>query len=143
LLDAEQRHDESEQATVRAFNKAATLANKYKTEFSRIGQETAAYEQNYWNENKDALQKQGWSYTPDANSAWGGKWSKSSTSVSTPAIAKPALTPKTDWNAKATQYGFKDIDAVKAWQAENGLVADGKFGKDSLAKYNEIAQANQ
>lgn len=145
LLDAEQRHNDSEQATVRAFNNAAALANKYKTEFSKIGQETAAYGQNYWNENKDELQKQGWSYTPDANSAWGGKWSKQTPSapVSAPESVKPALTPKVDWNAKATQYGFKDIDAVKAWQAENGLVADGKFGKNSLAKYNEIAKANQ
>lgn len=57
---------------------------------------------------------------------------------------KPTLMPKADrWNAEAQKYGFKDMDAVKAWQAENGLVADGKFGKNSLAKYNEIAQANQ
>ena len=145
LLDAEQRHDDSERSTARAFNQAAALINKYNSEFSKIGQETAAYEQNYWNANKDALQKQGWSYTPDANSAWGGKWSKQTLAapVSTPEPVKPELTPKVDWNAKATQYGFKDMDAVKAWQTENGLVADGKFGKNSLAKYNEIAKTKQ
>ncbi len=65
--------------------------------------------------------------------------------VETPAAVKPVLTPKSNdyWNAEATKRGFKDMDAVKAWQAENGLVADGKFGKNSLVKYNEIAQANQ
>lgn len=143
MLVAKQRHNASERSTAQAFNQATALANKYKTEFNKIGQETAAYEQQYWNENKDALQKQGWSYTPDANSAWRGKWSKSSTPVATPEPVKPALTPKVDWNATATQYGFKDIDAVKAWQTENGLVADGKFGAKSIAKYNELQRKPQ
>lgn len=64
--------------------------------------------------------------------------------VETPA-AKPVLTPKSNdyWNAEAVKYGFKDMSDVKNWQAQNGLVADGKFGKASLDKYNSIAQANQ
>jgi peptidoglycan hydrolase-like protein with peptidoglycan-binding domain len=33
--------------------------------------------------------------------------------------------------------------AVETWQADNGLPADGKFGKNSLAKYQAIAKANQ
>ena len=140
MLVAKQRHDASEQSTAQAFNQAATLANKYKAEFNKIGQETAAYEQNYWNENKDALQKQGWSYTPDTNSAWRGKWSKQTPTapVSIPEQVKPELTFKVDWNAEATKYGFKDMDAVKAWQAKNGLVADGKFGPQSRAKKQEL-----
>lgn len=60
----------------------------------------------------------------------------------TPPVA-PAPVAPTDWLAKAREYGFDSLDAVKKWQAENGLVADGKFGKNSLSKYNEIAQANQ
>ena len=58
---------------------------------------------------------------------------------------KPVLTPKSNdhWNAEAVKYGFKDMSDVKNWQAQNGLVADGKFGKNSIAKYNSIAQANQ
>lgn len=135
--------DVKEQSIDQAYNQAVALANKYKDEFSKIGQETATYEQNYWNENKDELQKQGWSYTPDKNSAYGGKWSKSSTSVSTPAVVKPALVSKVDWNAKATQYGFKDTDAVKQWQKKNGLVADGMFGAKSIAKYNELERIKQ
>jgi hypothetical protein len=55
--------------------------------------------------------------------------------------AAPALVPKTDWNARAQQYGFKSMDEVKQWQAENGLTADGKFGNQSLAKWNELQGA--
>lgn len=57
------------------------------------------------------------------------------------APAAPALVPKTDWNARAQQYGFKSMDEVKQWQAENGLTADGKFGNQSLAKWNELKGA--
>ena len=145
MLVAKQRHDASEQSTAQAYSQAAATINKFKDDVSKISKATTAYEQNFWNENKDALKKQGWSYTPDANSAWGGKWSKQTQAapVVTTETEQPVLPPKVDWSAIATQYGFKDTDAVKAWQAENGLVADGKFGKNSLAKYQAIATANQ
>lgn len=52
------------------------------------------------------------------------------------------LQPRTDWNAQAKQYGFADMNAVAQWQRENGLVADGKFGKNSLAKFNELQAQN-
>lgn len=50
---------------------------------------------------------------------------------------KPTLVPKSDdyWNQQAIKYGFKNTDAVQKWQSENGLVADGKFGKESLKVY--------
>ena len=41
-----------------------------------------------------------------------------------------------DWNAIAKNYGFVDSEAVKQWQKQNGLVADGKFGQKSLSVRN-------
>lgn len=60
--------------------------------------------------------------------------------------AKPAaktLVPKTDWNARAKEYGFNSMDEVKQWQAANGLAADGKFGNQSLAKWQALKQGSQ
>ena len=56
------------------------------------------------------------------------------------APATPALVLKdaAHWNQVASQYGFKDYNAVAAWQKENGLEADGKFGSDSYAKWAEL-----
>lgn len=42
-----------------------------------------------------------------------------------------------EWLQIAKQYGFNSLDEVKAWQAENGLLADGKFGKDSSAYWKQ------
>lgn len=46
---------------------------------------------------------------------------------------KPTLTLRSnaEWNRIASENGFKNMDEVKAWQAANGLVADGKFGNNS------------
>ena len=61
--------------------------------------------------------------------------------------AKPAVAPATPslvlkdaakWNQVASQYGFKDYNAVAAWQKENGLEADGKFGAASYAKWSQL-----
>lgn len=46
-----------------------------------------------------------------------------------------SLKPRIDWAKRATDNGFTGMDEVKAWQAANGLVADGKFGDDSAAFY--------
>lgn len=60
------------------------------------------------------------------------------TTPSTP-VATPAVkTVGTDWNARAKEYGFDSMDSVKQWQSENGLVADGKFGQNSISKFNEL-----
>lgn len=50
---------------------------------------------------------------------------------------KPTITPRSDaeWNKIASENGFKDMAEVKAWQAANGLVADGKFGNNSSAYF--------
>lgn len=48
-----------------------------------------------------------------------------------------------DWNAKAQQYGFADMAAVKQWQQQNGLTADGKFGNQSIAKWQALRQKSQ
>lgn len=45
--------------------------------------------------------------------------------------------------AQQTNPNFKSIDDIKAWQQQNGLVADGKFGDKSLAKWNELNSAPQ
>ena len=42
------------------------------------------------------------------------------------------------WNQVASQYGFKDYNAVAAWQKEHGLKVDGKFGSNSYAKWAEL-----
>lgn len=60
-----------------------------------------------------------------------------------PTPIAPATVNKTNWLAKAQEYGFNSLDDVKKWQTDNGLVADGMFGAKSIAKYNELARANQ
>lgn len=60
-----------------------------------------------------------------------GTWTK-------PVIKTVQPRPNSYWNSVASQYGFKDMQAVKDWQTKNGLVADGKFGKNSLAKWNSL-----
>ena len=47
------------------------------------------------------------------------------------------------WNAQANKYGFNNMEDVKTWQQQNGLVADGMFGKKSLAKWNELQQPSK
>lgn len=47
-------------------------------------------------------------------------------------------TPATDWLAEAKKYGFNSLDEVSKWQAANGLVADGKFGKKSKAVWDQL-----
>jgi len=59
------------------------------------------------------------------------------TPTPTPSVASPTITPRSDaeWNRIASENGFKDMAEVKAWQAANGLVADGKFGDNSSAYF--------
>ena len=53
--------------------------------------------------------------------------------------AEPVLVPKISyWDRVARQYGFKDSNAVRDWQAKHGLVADGKFGNNSIAVWNQL-----
>ena len=56
------------------------------------------------------------------------------------AASAPALVLKdaAHWNQVASQYGFKDYNAVAAWQKEHGLKVDGKFGSNSYAKWAEL-----
>jgi hypothetical protein len=58
--------------------------------------------------------------------------------VGTPVNPK-VVTPRSDayWNDVAKQNGFKDMAQVKAWQAANGLVDDGKFGNKSRAFFDQ------
>lgn len=56
-----------------------------------------------------------------------------------PAAATPALVSRNSyWDTVAQKYGFENSEAVRAWQQQNGLAADGKFGRNSLAKWNEL-----
>ena len=49
------------------------------------------------------------------------------------------LMPNGDhWTSVAKQYGFKSVEDVGKWQKANGLVADGKFGARSLARWNQL-----
>lgn len=54
---------------------------------------------------------------------------------STPALV---LKDAARWNQVASKYGFKDYNDVAAWQKENGLEADGKFGAASYAKWAQL-----
>lgn len=55
-----------------------------------------------------------------------------------PAVPSLVLKDAARWNQVASQYGFNDYNAVAAWQKENGLEADGKFGSASYAKWAEL-----
>lgn len=92
------------------------------------------FESNYTFNKEDALrqeqerialenERKGLQYNPET-----GTWTK-------PVVKIVQPRPNSYWNTVASQYGFKDMQAVKDWQAKNGLVADGKFGKNSLAKW--------
>ena len=69
------------------------------------------------------------------------------------AITQPtkAPTPKPEqktvniayWNSQAKKFGFNNMDEVKTWQQQNGLVADGMFGENSEAKWKALQQAQQ
>ena len=149
---------------------AEALIAKNRAAWNAIQQSTRDYEEKYWNDNKDSLQAQGYLYTKNTESPWGGIWTKQITSQS-PAVAQTATrqknTPQTNtnnvatnmvttkgglkmtqqeldfWTKVAQEKGFADVDAVAKWQFDNGLPADGKFGENSSNKYNSIAQANQ
>ena len=95
------------------------------------------FESNYTFNKEDALrqeqerialenEKNGLQYNPST-----GTWTKSVVKTVQPR-------PDSYWNKIASQYGFKDMQAVKDWQTKNGLVADGKFGKNSLATWNSL-----
>lgn len=95
------------------------------------------FESNYTFNKEDALrqeqerialenEKNGLQYNPAT-----GTWTK-------PVVKTIQPRPNSYWNKIASQYGFKDMQAVKDWQTKNGLVADGKFGKNSLATWNSL-----
>ncbi len=46
------------------------------------------------------------------------------------------------WDSQANKYGFKSIDDVIAFQKKNGLKADGKVGKNTIAKIEELKGNN-
>lgn len=45
--------------------------------------------------------------------------------------------------AQKTNSEWTSIDDIKKWQSDNGLVADGKFGPKSLAKWDELKAAEE
>lgn len=64
-------------------------------------------------------------------------------SISKPAVKtgqKPVNTAY--WNSQANKFGFNNMDEVKAWQQQNGLVADGMFDKNSEAKWRSMQAVN-
>lgn len=149
---------------------AEALIAKHRAAWNDIQKATRDYEEKYWNDNKDSLQAQGYLYTKNPESPWGGVWTKQVMPQS-PAVAQTATRQKSSsqtnannvttnmvttkgglqmtqqeldfWTKVAQEKGFADVDAVAKWQSDNGLPADGKFGENSLTKYNAIAQANQ
>ena len=59
--------------------------------------------------------------------------------ITSPQPAKPATpTLHPSWLERAKRFGFKSIDDVRKWQQANGLVVDGKFGKNSEAKWRSL-----
>lgn len=70
---------------------------------------------------------------------------KTETPAVEPVLDAPVVTNSTPqglneayWLKRAQQYGFDTLDQVEQWQRDNGLVADRKFGNNSIAKYNEL-----
>lgn len=57
----------------------------------------------------------------------------------TPVTPVAPVTPKsnTDWEKVAKDNGFENMAHVKAWQEANGLVADGKFGDNSMKYWKQ------
>lgn len=76
------------------------------------------------------------------------KWNDSEESTLSQPVSKltPTITPRSDaeWNriaSEATNGQLKTMADVKKWQANNGFTGDaidGKFGKNSLAKWNAL-----
>lgn len=62
---------------------------------------------------------------------------KASVTAGTNPIAKEGAV-EDPWLTTAKKYGFNSLDEVKTWQQQNGLTVDGKFGKQSLAKWNAL-----
>lgn len=152
----------------KAFDKNAKLAEMYGTQASR--RDKRRFER-YWNSDKRVADEKAFNEAEDSRwlaheEAESKKYLESfdayinnalenlrkkyaaPAAAAAPAPIAPtapapkyALAPRTDWNARAQQYGFKSMDEVKQWQAQNGLVADGKFGNQSLAKWNELQGA--
>ena len=85
----------------------------------------------------------------DRLAAMRAEWDKARAkydAISTDEVSKPVaptLVSKTDWNARAKEYGFNSMDDVKQWQAANGLAVDGKFGNQSIAKWQALQQKSQ
>ena len=87
---------------------------------------------------QDALDYEAAGYTYDATT---GKWNKPEVNQG----IKPKSFNTNYWLTEAQKVNpeFKSIQDVKNWQAANGLVADGKFGNKSLAKWSELNSAPQ
>lgn len=58
-----------------ALLKAEALIAKNQKAWNAIKQDTRDFEEKYWNDNKQSLQTQGYSYTKDPKLSWGGVWS--------------------------------------------------------------------
>ena len=82
---------------------------------------------------QDALDYEAAGYTYDATT---GKWNKPEVNQG----IKPKSFNTNYWLTEAQKVNpeFKSIQDVKNWQTANGLVADGKFGDKSLAKWNNL-----
>lgn len=103
------------------IREAEALIAKHRKAFDAIQQSTRDYEEKYWNDNKESLQAQGYSYTKDPKSPWGVRWSKRTPSA-------PVSTPV------STQESVKPTLASRA---------DDKSGNNYSAKYSETTKANQ
>lgn len=62
--------------TTNLKSEAQSLIDKLNADWASIENKTKQAEENYWNTNKDTLQKQGWMYKKDTSNDWGGTWSK-------------------------------------------------------------------
>ena len=101
----------------------------------------------YWNSEerikndmqlRDKLYQQ---YLSNYKSYWDNKLTpKTSTQTTTSNNAKTSYNlPYSEyWTKVAKKWGFASMDDVAEWQKQNGLVVDGKFGKNSMTKYNQL-----
>lgn len=110
-----------QEATAQAQQNMKNITSKYWDDVYAMEDASAAQDE------KDYMDA---GYTYDINKGW-----------TKPATPAPKAFNEKHWLGRAKQFGFNSIDEVKAWQQQNGLVADGMFGGNSEAKMLELQKA--
>lgn len=117
---------------------AEALIAKHRAAWDAIKQATRDYEEKYWNDNKDSLQAQGYSYTKNPESLWGGVWTKQimpqSTAVAQIATGQNNISQRNNTNVQNTS----STTTTNVVTTKGGL----QMSQQELDSWNKIAQDN-